>query len=42
MLSEAKRMIDEGRITAEELDRKLMINLQVKQALMTQAIPDVA
>jgi hypothetical protein len=33
MLDKAKRMIDEGRMTAEELDRNLTLNLQVDMAL---------
>ena len=32
MLDEAKRLIDEGRMTPEELDRNLLINLQVRTA----------
>lgn len=32
MLDEAKRLIDEGRMTPEELDRNLLINLQVHTA----------
>lgn len=30
MLDKAKRMIDEGQMTPEELDRNLMLNLQVR------------
>ena len=32
MLDEAKRLIDEGRMTPEELDRNLLVNLQVHAA----------
>ena len=37
MLDEAKRLIDEGRMTPEELDRNLLINLQVRAHSTTAA-----
>jgi hypothetical protein len=36
MLDEAKRLIDEGRMTPEELDRNLVMNLQVRFARMRE------